>query len=420
MQPPMQLVSRLRALLEPLVAIVWVTVWLSAPVLWLSFTVTELRLQANAAAAQLAERIGRESDEQPELWRYDSLKLLQNARPMLANSDLAAVRLVDHNGVSLDALSEEGAEQQTLVWQAFPVQVGGAAQGHVWVAASLGRALRTASILLAAFGLLAAGLGVLLWRVPLHAVRSAEQRLSELWDQREASRQALQRHNEELEVQVAGRTAELRAMSARATNVQAAERKALARELHDELGQTLTGLRLRLQVAANADPSLGTGVALVDKAIEGVRRAVLSLAPASLDELGLAQAIARLCEGVQESHGIAVAYATNLQAEATDAAVELAAYRITQEALTNVVRHSGAHRVEVSLTVTAESMSLLVCDDGKGIGAAPPRAGLTSMRERAALLGGTLQATAGDGGGTRIEAVLPLTPAGANPGSPVP
>ncbi|MBM4344778.1 MAG: sensor histidine kinase [Deltaproteobacteria bacterium] len=412
---PLQLVPRLRALMDPLVAIVAATVWLSPPVLWLAFEVGELRLHAEAAAAQLADRIEREVDERPDLWRYDSLKLLQHAKPLLSGTDLAAVRLVDHAGTPLDARAAGTDERGPLLWQSFPVRVGGAAPGSLWVATSMRRALHTALALVGGFGVLAAALGALLWWVPLRMARAAESGLRLLWDEREASRLALQNHNDNLEAQVAARTAELRAqqaalrqLSARATTVQAAERKALARELHDDLGQTLTALRLRLQVAAQANPTLGESVALVDAAIDSVRRAVLSLAPTALDELGLTRAVTRLCESLQEEHGIAACCNGNLQGAQPDTAVEWAAYRIAQEALTNVVRHSGARHVTVSLAIVGDALHLTVGDDGRGIGSAAPRAGRTSMTERAALLGGTLDVGAVEGGGTRVHAVLPL------------
>ena len=151
-------------------------------------------------------------------------------------------------------------------------------------------------------------------------------------------------------------------------------------------------------------------------AIADIRRLVYALRPPALDDLGLIAAIRE-----QARHSAMAPLQVAVQAPeslpALPAAVEVAAYRIVQEALTNVVRHAGARTCVVRLacpTQAEAALHLLIEDDGRGL-PADPRAGvgLTSMRERAVELGGTCAITSGSTGGTRVEVVLPLAPQSA-------
>jgi signal transduction histidine kinase len=195
------------------------------------------------------------------------------------------------------------------------------------------------------------------------------------------------------------------------------ERRRLRRDLHDGLGPTLAALALKLEAASNvvrrapdrAEALLGDAAHLVHGTVGEVRRLVQDLRPPALDDLGLLEALrayARQLDGA----GLRVDVSGPEPLPALPAAVEVAAYRIAQEALTNVVRHASAHRCRVSLLVGA-ALELEVRDDGRGIRTEQrPRhgLGLRSMRERAAELGGTVTVDAPATGGTRVRARLPL------------
>jgi signal transduction histidine kinase len=190
------------------------------------------------------------------------------------------------------------------------------------------------------------------------------------------------------------------------------ERRRLRRDLHDGLGPALAGLTLKLDAARNRlgdDPLLREMRGDVQATIADVRRLVDGLRPVPLDELGLTEALRRLVDGAPVS-GPAVRLVTD-GAESPAAAVEVAAYRIVQEALTNVLRHSGAGSCEVSVCAENGSLVVSVTDDGRGSGAAPNGgSGLETMRERAEELGGSLELLARTGGGTVVRAVLPRNP----------
>ena len=191
------------------------------------------------------------------------------------------------------------------------------------------------------------------------------------------------------------------------------ERASLRRELHDGLGPLLGGIRLRLETARNlAERDPGRALAVLDTAIDEsrdvideIRRLVHDLRPPALDDLGLARAIEQQGQRLG-SAGLAI----SVEAPASLAlspAVEVAAYRIVSEALTNVARHSGARRARVRLSTQPDALVVEVEDDGTGI--APDRVagvGLSSLRERAAELGGTVDFLPAHPG-TLVRARLP-------------
>jgi two-component system sensor histidine kinase UhpB len=189
---------------------------------------------------------------------------------------------------------------------------------------------------------------------------------------------------------------ERRESSRRVLAAQEAERLRVARELHDELGQTLTAVALRAEHAALSKgaehPEFAEMAEIVQRALSDVRRISLELRPGALDELGLVNAMISLCARVSEQTGIRIH--RELEGPVPDLTpdIELAVYRIAQEALTNAVRHSHASEVTVSLRCSGADLLLSVKDNGEGL---PEQViaggGLTGMRERAMLIGAELR-----------------------------
>jgi len=195
------------------------------------------------------------------------------------------------------------------------------------------------------------------------------------------------------------------------------ERRRLRRELHDGLGPRLSGVAFTSDAARNlirTDPDAAAD--MVDQlradtvaAIEEIRRMVYAMRPPALDELGLVPALRQQSVGLRNRDGEPVAVDVTAPEELADlpAAVEVAAYRIVIEALTNVARHSSSASAAVRLERADDGLRLEITDHGARNGAWRPGVGLSSMRERAAELGGTLEAGPGPGGG-RVAALLPL------------
>jgi signal transduction histidine kinase len=190
-----------------------------------------------------------------------------------------------------------------------------------------------------------------------------------------------------------------------------AERRHLAKELHDEIGQSLTALKLRLSVALSSEPIMQARV-LVDELTERVSSLSLDLRPAMLDDLGLLPALVWLFERYSAQTGVRVDFAHNGIEVRVAPAVETAAFRIIQEALTNVARHAAVDTVKVRAWRDGQSLSVQVVDSGHGFDfkravGSGKSAGLSGMRERAGALGGALTVES-SAAGTHLTAELPL------------
>ena len=211
--------------------------------------------------------------------------------------------------------------------------------------------------------------------------------------------------------------AERRESGRRALAAQEAERLRIARGLHDEVGQVLTGVLLQLDTMAEAVSSerrheLAETKNAVRQALEEVRRISQELRPEMLEHLGLVSALTELARTFSRLSNVEVAREFVQELPPLTPEAELAIYRIAQESLTNVARHSGAGRVTIALEPGAESVVLRVADDGKGFdgGAAPEgHGGLRGMRERALLVGGALAIKPGSAGGVEVRLEVPAT-----------
>lgn len=208
--------------------------------------------------------------------------------------------------------------------------------------------------------------------------------------------------------------------TARALAAQEEERRRIARELHDEIGQTLTAVALRVEYASARAGGDGTELTkladTVQQTLQDLRRISRELRPEALDELGLVNALIALCSRVSEQSGIRVHRGLEGRLPTLSAEVELAIYRIAQEALTNAVRHSGASEATVSLARADGDLVLTVTDNGRGLpDDFTEGGGLTGMRERAMLIGAELTIQSAAGGGVAVTlrvAVNGPTPSG--------
>ncbi len=210
-------------------------------------------------------------------------------------------------------------------------------------------------------------------------------------------------------------------LSQRLLEMQEGERRSLARELHDQLGQTLTAIRLTLQSARRGRKDrVAEAIALLDQAIEQVRTLALELRPPSLDLLGLPAALRAYVEREARRAGLEVHLEIGSFERRLPPEVETACFRVVQEALTNVVRHARARRVDVELAVEGRRVQIVVRDDGKGFDVQAARAraaegaslGLLGIEERVSLAGGRVDIESAPGRGATIRARFPQAPAG--------
>ena len=217
----------------------------------------------------------------------------------------------------------------------------------------------------------------------------------------------------------------LEALSIRLELAREEERARVARELHDELGQVLTSLKLEFMWLVDelrkTEPKPGIQlvnklqalIGLIEVSIQSVRQISGDLRPAVLDHLGLREAIQWEATKFEARTGIRCRVVSKLTHDLADRTRALALYRILQEALTNVARHAHAGAVRISLAQRGRTLLLTVKDNGRGITkeqlASMESIGLLGMSERARLLGGRVTITGGPGRGTTVNVQVPVT-----------
>jgi signal transduction histidine kinase len=212
-------------------------------------------------------------------------------------------------------------------------------------------------------------------------------------------------------------------MLAQTLTAQEEERRRIARDLHDEVGQTLTSLLIGFRTITDAE-SLETARArslelreTTSTLLEDIKRLARGLRPNVLDDLGLVPALERLTLDISRVHDVEVSLETSgLTANRLPEAVEVTVYRIVQESLNNTVKHAQARTARVTLSRTGNELVVTIQDDGRGFAAQPTQKlmadghlGFAGMRERAALLGGSLQIESKPDVGTLVRACLPLS-----------
>jgi signal transduction histidine kinase len=237
----------------------------------------------------------------------------------------------------------------------------------------------------------------------------------------------LARMNSELAAEVQERRAaeaQVKALFKRLMTVQEEERRRIARDLHDQLGQPLTALRLNLDAleSRDVDPAsfaerLARARGLAEELDQSIDFLTWDLRPSALDQLGLAAALAQLVNSWSERFTVSAEFASSWPEQFRLAAeAEANLYRLTQEALHNIIKHAGARHVSVLLEHRGDRAVLIIEDDGRGFAVSDVLAhagskclGLVSMRERATLVGGELHIEAALGQGTSVFVYIPVT-----------
>lgn len=235
--------------------------------------------------------------------------------------------------------------------------------------------------------------------------------------ERKRNEEALRLHQQRLEES----ETRLRELAAFLQTVREEERTRIARELHDELGQALTALRLDLgwlrgkcgsfgSLSASAAERVAAALGVVEQSIVSLRRISEDLRPAMLDSLGLAAAIEHHVSQFTQRTGIPCRLSMNREEFDLDGNLATAVFRIVQEALTNIARHAEATEASVCIEENGDSIRLEVRDDGRGFAAVSDKKtfGLLGMRERATMLGGNLEIDSQPEQGARITGWLPL------------
>ena len=234
---------------------------------------------------------------------------------------------------------------------------------------------------------------------------------------------ALYDENLQLFEQVRASRERLQVLSRRLLLAQESERRNIARELHDEIGQALTGVQLNLQAIEpalarkSARATLQDAMMTIERTLQQVRDLSLNLRPSILDDFGLVPALKWLVEQQMRRANLIIEFTPDLLEQRAPIEIETACFRVVQEALTNTVRHAHATHVSVRLQCIGPAFKLVIQDDGTGFdtalalrrAAGGASLGLLGLQERVSLAGGQIEIQSAPGQGTRIEATFPLT-----------
>jgi PAS domain S-box-containing protein len=211
---------------------------------------------------------------------------------------------------------------------------------------------------------------------------------------------------------------QLKALSSSLVEMQEMERRHIARELHDQIGQSLTGIRMLLgmlpeHLPKNAGKIVGEIQTVIDDVMNRVKDLCLELRPSTLDDLGLLPTLLRHFQTYKTQTNVDVHFKQKGLEKRFDPAIETAVFRIVQEGLTNVARHAKVCEVDIRIVVTKNKVRIQIDDSGRGFAreavyASGTASGIVGMRERAALLGGHLSVESAPGIGTRVAAEIPL------------
>jgi signal transduction histidine kinase len=229
---------------------------------------------------------------------------------------------------------------------------------------------------------------------------------------------ALYKHQVEAKLTMV--TRQLQALSRRVLEAQEMERRRVAIELHDELGQSLTAIKINLQLSerikdGSRSEITAESIRIVEDALQQVRKLATALRPSILDDLGLAPALRWIAEQTAQRGGFAVQFEPDIPASRLAPDIETACFRIVQEALTNITRHAQPHQVAIHLRRKGGRLELTVRDDGNGFDLAAMREraraggslGVLGMQERATLIGGELDIVSAPGQGSTVQLICP-------------
>lgn len=234
-------------------------------------------------------------------------------------------------------------------------------------------------------------------------------------EKKRISREKLKTENEMLQINI-----ELRELSSHLQTIREEERIQIARDIHDELGQQLTGLKMDVYALAKKLPPEDSVVQeklkdikeLIETIVKSVRKISANLRPSILDDLGLVAALEWQSQEVQTRFGIKVDFTCALPEIDASVGISTGLFRIYQEALTNAVRHANAHLVESSLKMEKERLVLMITDDGKGIemtaGPKKKSFGLLGIKERVYVMNGSYELNSEPGKGTSLKVSVPF------------
>ncbi|MEE2643540.1 MAG: sensor histidine kinase [Myxococcota bacterium] len=395
---PLDLAPPLLQRMAPLALLLMLLLAVVVPWFYSELQAANRRGEAEVWAQQLAHRWSQRAALAPELWAYQWDLLQRDAAPLVGEG--ASLSLSVPWRAEIFQLGTDTARAPLAVQ---PILLDGIKIGEISVSLPVWR-ISTPRSLLTLCLIVGLTLGALTLLLPYRTAREGDARSAELW-------RALSESHRALERRVEARTSELERLSERLLYIQEEERARISRDLHDELGQLLTGLRLQLSARSINDVQRGFALETVDLSIERVREIAHDLCPPALEQLGLASALQSLAEKWASQNQIKLSLSLD-DLDRCPYPHRLAIFRLAQEGLTNITRHASAERAWVRLTRDEDALIFSLRDDGVGLKEAEGNSarglGLVGAQARARRLGGRLALNHGREGGLELVLSLPL------------
>lgn len=400
--------------IAPLAIFAGLVVTVAPPLTYRLVAGAQLGEQAEIYAGNVAHRLREAIYQQPDLWRYNADKILQTTMVYSRQKDIASIEIRDCKGnVVLSSTSAGiGTGSRDGPSRSVPVEALGARAAVVTVRIDVSSHFFGVKLISAISLFLGLAMGLLIYFYPTRVVRRQSQEISQANRELGTARDKLAEVNRDLERRVEESVGNVRALSARVVQIQEEERARIARDLHDGVGQAITGLQMELELAQSrpeeSQKYLARSIETCANTLGELRRVVQEIRPPELDAGDVAEPLRAYAELFEKRTGLATYFQASGPVECSrDAALCL--LRVLQEALTNVKRHANASEIGIRLDATTDEVVMEVSDDGDGFSPATVEGGhgLRGMRERCEFAGGALEIESTAGDGTRLQARLP-------------
>lgn len=406
-------------------------------VIWVNFSIKLKQTVAKDIARTVADTFSAHLIKDKHLWKYNTIKLLEHLEKLHFDKfGHLAIIITDLKGAPIPlppSSSYNKDREKKAIWISSPIFFeDGEKIGYVWVGIDSLPIIRSAKRLFLVLLTIGSLLGLVLYYIPYKKLSQTETELNRVICELEDSKKELELLNKNLNSKVEEKTKEIkeaykqleskkkriRELAIKYQKIQNDISKHIARELHDSIGQLLTGIRLKLHLLSieQREVVLKEVVSLIDQALDEIRTTLTILRPPLLDEMGLENAIKRIIQRLESQNNLRVDFCWDLKNKLPDF-IETHLYRIIQEALTNIERHAQASYVKINVKSINSTINILIEDNGIGIenpqdilieAEKQNKYGLIGIKERVELLDGELKIESKRGKGTILEITLSI------------
>lgn len=447
----LNLTKKTTAYLLPILILIMFIVSLSSPIALIILETRQLKIQGKQYADKIADLLSTHIISDPVLWKYNTLKIITHLSISTMHPDLKQIIITDNSGIPININGIKQSQKRSLVhllWVSSSISNENTGFGKVWLGLSIDRIVKNSLLLFFPFFTIGMILCLIVYFIPARIIRKSEEEIIKLIQSLKESQNNLSALNKNLAEKVEEKTKEissaykelkqkekrLRQVSQKTVAIQEEMQRKIARELHDSVGQILTAIRIQLQILStlpkeSVESQYIKIFKLLDNAIDEIRNTISLLRPTILDEMGLKKALEQYCMNFEQQTSIKVDLSFEIS-EKYSSTIETACYRIVQEGLTNIKKHSKATITRISIKKYEDNLFIEIQDNGKGMlemgltefdkilnnSKQNKKFGLIGIKERVELLDGEMSIARGIGDGISINIRVSLSSSENNEG----